>query len=159
MAPSCVHVSQSTGLQSAQQIFSLSSTRKHHFLTVGQGYVMRCDAECSWSHNWSCIRPSSADHALVALGLRTHAGLELILEQCVLIELHRAVQDPQRVRNFPRAFKGKVKSASQRRQQQREELAGLLGFAESNACLDSRQITAALRVQNPQLWMEYAQNR
>ena len=69
------------------------------------------------------------------------------------------MQDPQRVRNFPRAFKGKVKSASQRRQQQREELAGLLGFAESNACLDSRQITAALRVQNPQLWMEYAQNR
>ena len=87
------------------------------------------------------------------------AGLGLILEHCMLIRLNCPVQDPQRVRNFPRAFKGKVKSASQRRQQQHEELAGLLGFAESNACLDSRQITAALRVQNPQLWIEYAQNR
>ena len=97
----------------------------------------------------SRTRPSCAAYAPRHLGPHMDNGHWLILEQCVLIELHCPVQDPQHVRNFPRAFKGKVKSASQRRQQQREELAGLLRFAESNACLDSRQITAVLRIQNP----------
>lgn len=69
------------------------------------------------------------------------------------------MQDPQHVKNFPRAFRGKTKTASQRRKQQAEELAGLLDFAESHACLDRRQTTAALRIQNPRLWLEYAQSR
>ena len=38
-------------------------------------------------------------------------------------------------------------------------LAGLLGFVEHHACLDRRQITAVLRIQNPRLWMEYAHER
>lgn len=69
------------------------------------------------------------------------------------------MQDPQHVKNFPGAFKGRQKSASQRRQQQREELAGLLDFVERRACLDRGQISAALRVQTPRLWLEYARNR
>lgn len=69
------------------------------------------------------------------------------------------VQDPQQVKNFPRAFRGKVRSNTQRRKQRAEEVMGLLEFAESHACLDRRQITAALRIQNPRLWREYTGNR
>ena len=52
-----------------------------------------------------------------------------------------------------------MKSTAQRRKQRAEELAGLLGVVEHHACLDRRQITAALRIQNPRLWMEYARDR
>ncbi len=74
-------------------------------------------------------------------------------------DLSWLVQDPQQVKNFPRSFRGKVRSATQRRKQRAEEVMGLMQFAESHACLDLRQITAALRIQNPRLWLEYTQNR
>ena len=74
-------------------------------------------------------------------------------------DMSRLVQDPQQVKNFPRAFRGKVRSSTQRRKQRAEEVMGLLQFAESHACLDRRQMTAALRIQNPRLWLEYTQNR
>lgn len=63
------------------------------------------------------------------------------------------------MRNFPRAFRGKVRSDTQRRKQRAEEVVGLLDFAKSHSCLQRRQITAALRIQNPRLWLEYTQNR
>ncbi len=69
------------------------------------------------------------------------------------------MQDPQQVKDFPRAFRGKVRSVTQRRKQRAEEVMGLLEFAESHACLHRLQVTAALRIQNPRLWLEYTQNR
>ena len=86
-----------------------------------------------------------------------HTGMRRV--SCVGQALSGLVQDPQQVGNFPRSFREKVRSSAQRRKQRTDEVTGLLEFAESHACLQRRQITAALRIQNPRLWLEYTQYR